>query len=148
MRCDGSTIPEPSIWHGLLSPNLNTEGLFLRGASDNEALDTEEDQIQDHVHIDSGHTHGNEGHSHGYGEWYSVFSGSGKGDCLPGAQCVHYEHGESALNNELWADRTSEYSSITITNNYSGIGWIAEEYRKGTETRPKNMKIVYIIKIF
>merc|ERR1712181_181856 len=43
VRCDGSTIPEPSVWAGQLTPNLNGEKRFLRGASDSEVLTLEED---------------------------------------------------------------------------------------------------------
>merc|ERR1712228_359390 len=60
VRCDGSTIPEPSIWAGQLTPDLNGEKRFLRGASDSEVLTMEEDQMQNHKHdiTDPGHTHG------------------------------------------------------------------------------------------
>merc|ERR1719391_1142520 len=59
VRCDGATIPEPSTWAGQLTPNLNGEKRFLRGASDSEVLTLEEDQMQDHKHTvsDPGHTH-------------------------------------------------------------------------------------------
>ena len=30
VRCDGATIPEPSVWAGQLTPNLNGEKRFLR----------------------------------------------------------------------------------------------------------------------
>ena len=60
VRCDGSPIPQPSIWAGLLTPNLNGEKRFLRGASEEDMLTLEEDQIQDHMHeiVDPGHSHG------------------------------------------------------------------------------------------
>ena len=151
MRCDGSIIPEPSIWHGIPSPNLNGEGLFLRGGSDLQVLDREDDQIQDHVHADSGHGHGNDGHSHVFGDYYSVFSGSGTGDCLwpdGSGQCVHYEHGSSVLNNLVYDSRTSGSAYVEIHKSTSGVGGVESGYRKGDETRPKNMKVVYIIKIF
>ena len=38
MRCDGSVIPEPSIWAGRMTPDLNGEKRFLRGGSDNDML--------------------------------------------------------------------------------------------------------------
>ena len=149
MRCDGSIIPQPSIWHGLLSPNVNSEGLFLRGGSDTQALNREDDQIQDHSHIDTGHSHGADSHSHGYGEYYSAFSGSGRGDCLPEAgQCMHYDHGDSTLNNYIWDSRTSDSVGLNIHSSNSGVGGIDGSYRKGVETRPKNMRVVYIMRIF
>ena len=149
MRCDGSTIPQPSIWHGLLSPNLNSDGLFLRGGSDTEVLNKQDDQMQDHLHVDSGHTHENVGHRHDYGEYYSRFSGEGTGECLPEAkQCVDYLHGESHLNCEIWAERTSELSNVEIQSSMSNMGGVHDAFRSGEETRPKNMKVVYIIKIY
>merc|ERR1719430_455672 len=60
VRCDGATIPKPSIWAGQLTPDLNGGKKFLRGSSDSEMLTMEEDQMQDHKHqvSDPGHTHG------------------------------------------------------------------------------------------
>ena len=59
VRCDGNTIPEPSIWAGKLTPDLNGEKRFLRGNSDSNVLNLEEDQMQDHKHTltDPGHGH-------------------------------------------------------------------------------------------
>ena len=52
-RCDGSTINEgPMI--GEVTPDLNTEGRFLRGALDDNAGHFQSDAIQDHQHIDKG----------------------------------------------------------------------------------------------
>lgn len=149
MRCDGSLIPQSSIWHGLLSPNLNSEGLFLRGGSDSVVLNMEDDQMQDHLHFDSGHSHDNDGHTHDYGEHYSRFKGENQGECMPEAEkCIEYLHGESHLNCEIWAERTSDPSSINIQSTNSGLGGVQDDYRKGSETRPKNMRVVYIMKIY
>ena len=59
VRCDGDTIPEPSIWAGKVTPDLNGEKRFLRGNSDSNVLNLEEDQMQDHKHDlnDPGHGH-------------------------------------------------------------------------------------------
>jgi len=70
IRCDGGIIPEPSIWAGSHTPNLNGQQLFLRGGSDSHALTVESDMFQDHIHIDHGHTHGDDGHSHKYIDSY------------------------------------------------------------------------------
>merc|ERR1719507_2404363 len=69
VRCDGSTIPEPSVWAGQLTPNLNGEKRFLRGASDSEVLTMEEDQMQDHKHQVS-----DPGHSHSFVDKYPNFN--------------------------------------------------------------------------
>lgn len=50
VRCDGSVIPEPSIWAGSHTPDLNTERRFLRGAADDsQVLHLENDQIQGNI---------------------------------------------------------------------------------------------------
>ena len=46
LRCDGSRIPQPSIWAGKKSPDLNSEGRFLRGGYDRDALLKEGHMIQ------------------------------------------------------------------------------------------------------
>merc|ERR1711990_772147 len=69
VRCDGATIPEPSVWAGQLTPDLNGEKRFLRGASDSEMLTLEEDQMQDHKHDVS-----DPGHSHTYDDKYTSYN--------------------------------------------------------------------------
>ena len=64
VRCDGHVIPEPSIWTGTYTPNLNGERRFLRGSDDVHQLTLEDDMVQDHIHKDPGHTHTDTGHSH------------------------------------------------------------------------------------
>ena len=46
IECDGSVIPEPSIWAGKRLPNLNAERRFLRGGSKIGALTLEDDMMQ------------------------------------------------------------------------------------------------------
>merc|ERR1711971_1202163 len=70
VRCDGSPILQPSIWAGLLTPNLNGERRFLRGASEEDMLTLEEDQIEDNMHEIS-----DPGHSHGYVDKYTWADG-------------------------------------------------------------------------
>ena len=50
VRCDGSTIPSPSIWAGQKTPDLNKQKRFLRGAVDEDELKLEDDQIHEHTH--------------------------------------------------------------------------------------------------
>merc|ERR1712223_522083 len=70
IRCDGGVIPEPSVWAGSHTPNLNGEKLFLRGGSDSHSLTVEGDMFQDHTHIDPGHNHADNGHNHQYIDKY------------------------------------------------------------------------------
>ena len=57
LRCDGSTVPHGSIWAGLTTPDLNGQNLFLRGGGDHQALEMENDQMEDHMHEDNYHSH-------------------------------------------------------------------------------------------
>ncbi len=70
MKCDGSEIKEPSKWAGLKTPDLNSDGYFLRGAEGKDVMKFQEDALQDHSHDlhDPGHTHYDSGHNHGI-EW-------------------------------------------------------------------------------
>ena len=74
VRCDGSTIPHPSIWAGKMTPELNKGRFFLRGSEDKDMLTLEDDQLQDHMHEDSGHSHVARStaspHSHSYKDDY------------------------------------------------------------------------------
>ena len=46
VRCDGGTIPNPSIWAGKYTPDLLSEKRFLRGGPDSDQLTYEDDQLQ------------------------------------------------------------------------------------------------------
>ena len=46
MKCDGSEIPEDSPWAGLNTPNLNSEGRFLRGGKQRNTLELQDDSFQ------------------------------------------------------------------------------------------------------
>jgi len=127
VRCDGSTIPELSVWAGQLTPNLNGEKRFLRGASDSEVLTLEEDQMQDHKHQVS-----DPGHSHVYDDRYTdnrdgPHTGPGDGEGIFG----------------LSHTRTSEKSTSGIT-----VEGVSSGYRSGSETRPKNMNVIYIMRVW
>ena len=39
-------------------------------------------------------------------------------------------------------------NKAVIQKSNSGIGGVATNYRKGGETRPKNMKVVYVMRVF
>merc|ERR1711971_894123 len=127
VRCDGSTIPEPSVWAGQLTPNLNGEKRFLRGASDSEVLTLEEDQMQDHKHELN-----DPGHSHVYDDLYT--------DNRDGPN-TGPKDGEGIFG--LSHTRTSEKSTSGIT-----VQGVSSGFRSGTETRPKNMNVIYIMRVW
>ncbi len=124
VECNGQTISDTdSPFNGQAIPDLNGEGRFLRGGT--TSGEYQEDQMQSHKHNDSGHQHQN-----------SLPTG-GAGSANPGA----------AYN---WAAQTYYWSSdISYANlgdpTDSGTG--AGEPRHGDETRPKNMSVVWIIRI-
>merc|ERR1719361_170651 len=90
VRCDGRLIPEPSVWAGSHTPNLNGERLFLRGGADSESLALEEDAFQDHLHNDIGHTHLTSGHSHSYVDRYASYDENSCDDDTSGNAMLMY----------------------------------------------------------
>jgi len=168
VRCDGNVIPEPSIWHGSLTPNLNGEGLFMRGGPDSSVLEVELDQMQDHIHVDSGHSHSDAGHTHSdaghihtdaghthpfvdiYTDWPSN-SGPHDGDSQGSLENFGVSHSKATSSSQASIQSSQaniQTSSASIQASSSGIGGITEEYRRGSETRPKNMKVIYLIRVF
>jgi len=127
VRCDGATIPEPSVWAGQFTPNLNGEMRFLRGASDSNMLTMEEDQMQDHKHglYDPGH-------SHQYDDKYT----NNKDGPNTGP-----EDGEGVFGESHTRYSVANYTRIAVQGVSSG-------YRSGSETRPKNMNVIYIMRVW
>ena len=130
-KCDGSIIQAPSTWAGQRTPDLNNEMRFLRGAPDDTVLSLEDDQLMDHLHevADSGHSHG---YKDGWRFSFERQQSSGSS--------LHYFHDDRDLGDH---DRTSS-SSVTGLK----VEGIADAYRKGDETRPRNMHVAYIMRIF
>ena len=128
MRCDGSVIPHGSIWTGKNVPNLNGERRFLRGGTDEDMLKMEEDQMQDHSHdlVDPGH-----GHAISPGFYNKKFY---KGQGSSGAQDREGGTPSTAT--------TSAATGITVAGVTAGSG------RYGDETRPRNMNVIYIIRVW
>jgi len=121
-KCDGSVI-EHGIWEGKYTPNLNGERRFLRGGNDNDVLTLEEDQILDHFHdvFDNGHSHLTYGAKEGEGHSYDGDGGGGH---------IHNVNLRSS----------TDSSGVTV-------GYVTEGFRKGDENRPKNMNVVFVIRI-
>jgi len=133
VRCDGATIPRPSIWAGQLTPNLNEEKRFLRGAPDSDVLTMEEDQMQNHKH--SIH---DPKHTHSYDDKYPNYDSNDHGYMGPSG----------------WSDKTNDRfdksHTRTTVSKATGVTvqGISSGYRHGTETRPKNMNVIYIMKVW
>ena len=128
-RCDGSVITAPSPWEGEKTPNINGEERFLRGGLDGVQLEMEEDSLQAHTHGVS-----DSGHSHGYDDKYQGWAGDGYwGPYLKDILSDRFDQSHSSITN-------SATSNIKVTD-VSGA-------RTSGETRPKNIRVVYIMKVF
>merc|ERR1739838_1117961 len=155
-RCNGEEITKGPL-KGKLTPDLNMAKRFLRGGSDETAGTFEDDSVQDHSHEDSGHSHADAGHTHyedsgGAGHW-SAFFGSDEAngeDILcsrnynDGSCGGYYMHTNSwSTENGFSAIQTAKANIQAIS---AGLGGMRSG-RTGTETRPKNMNVAYIMRI-
>jgi len=150
-RCDGSLILE-GPFTGLTTPNLNGERYFLRGGNDSTVTLMETDMVQDHVHDvdDPGHSH-------------RTYSDGGKTTYLPVAMWnkksventnERYDSGcfeTQGSDCTEWSYTTATDHSHTVTSASSEVtvGFVTPTNltRKGWETRPKNMAVIYILRI-
>ena len=132
IRCDGGVIPNPSIWAGRHTPDLNGKRKFLRGGQDASALNMEDDTVQDHRHSDAGHTHSDSGHSHSL---YTLVHGGSWGDANGGP------HFASESNADV------DPAKANIQTSHANIG-SPTGARIGEETRPTNMAVVWIMRIY
>ena len=167
VRCDGHVIPEPSIWAGTNTPNLNGEGRFLRGSDDVNQLTLEDDTMQDHIHADPGHTHADTGHSHTdaghthtdaghthttedqYSKWNEPDSNYIEDGDGRGAYINFYKKRSVASSTgraSIQASRANiQTNKAAIAASASGVGGVRAEYKRGTETRPRNMNVIYLV---
>ena len=140
-RCDGSFI-EKGIWAGKRTPDLNGERRFLRGGPDKDVLTLENDQIEDHDHGCSAkswsdpHQHKLRAFDEGY---YMCFC---KDD---------YDSKSRDLTKNV--DNWDEYNHYTTSDTVNvhttcDIGGVTNGAKSGSETRPKNMNVIYIIRIY
>jgi len=139
LPCDGTVITR-GPWAGGRTPDINSAGYFLRGSSDEAVLETEDHQLEDHTHSDPGHTHTNSPHSHKYDDSYTITN--------TGNYVVSGGNWDNWVDNhfESTQTRTSQDSTISIDSSLSNLGGVESAYNSGSETRPKNMHVVYIMK--
>ena len=164
IRCDGTTIPPPSIWAGSTTPDLNGNKHFLRGGSDSEFLETEEDQIQDlQLSIkDPGHTHSAGSHNHDpIDDRYIALSdhmcshnyGSKEQDSSGQWlywECFDHIGDNGYIPDDWWYSTKHSVSTeqITINSGSTSISLEQANYRAGEETRPVNTKVIWIMRIW
>ena len=140
LLCNGSVILEGPL-RGNTTPNLNGEERFLRGGLGYNVGTFQEDQIQDHYHSvsDPGHSHSDAGHSHRYQDE--------RRQSTQGALThISYEeylnlgaYHQSRTTSTGYASIRSSRSNVSVNGNLSG--------NVGTETRPKNMIVEWIIRV-
>jgi len=133
LPCDGRLI-EKGLWTGGHTPELNNDGYFLRGGSMDTALEMEEDQVLDHDHTDPGHTHGNSPHSHSY-------------NTREGPELI-FTKGTQYHADYLDVDGTTAEVTITIATAKTNMGMVSAGFKTGGETRPRNMKTLWLIKVW
>ena len=149
-RCDGTTITAPSPWAGEMTPNINGEGRFLRGGSDGDLLKREEDSLQQHTHgvSDPGHSHevSDSGHTHRYNDKHEGLN--------DGVDDVHWGPSEGDKYHDRWdvshyRSTTNAKSNIRVNSAKTNIRVTnVSGARTSGETRPKNIRVVYIMKVF
>merc|ERR1712130_517006 len=161
--CDGSLITdEKSPMFDQKTPDLNgvgDDGLFIRGGSESEAGLIAEDSLKNHSHDALGHNHAQQEHHHHYRERNGVDMA-----LVSAPDCDNYTYGvliDGPDHNVTWIpgvtwpdnsrvcmDRVATTASATasITQEKEKIGGIRMENgtTEATETRPKNMKAVFI----
>lgn len=150
VHCDGKPIPEPSIWAGAHTPNLNGDKRFLRGGSYQDQLTEEDDTLQDHTHDDHGHTHTDKGHKHGYYDY--VTSIEETFGCNWGNE---YRMGPKHIATQDRFDCSYHRSSssmdtaqASISTSHCGVGFVPNTYRSSGETKPKNMNVQWIMRVW
>ena len=137
MRCDGSEITDKnSIWHGHYVPDLNGDKRFLRGGSENDMLTEEEDQMQNHRHTSTAKvTIHDPGHHHSYDDNTVDDRSSG------------FKYGDGMMRQDHTRTSGSSHTGITASATVTN-SLVSNSYRTGVETRPKNMIIIWVIRVW
>ncbi len=147
--CDGSLINE-GPWQGLYTPNMTD--VFLRGGTTLNYLEYQDDSIQDHVHIDLGHTHDDPGHTHqdaGHSHGYVDRWLHQEGSTDDFDDSDDYDNGYIYENKQTASAKANIQTAFTnLRSSYANIQGVNGNSAKiSDETRPKNMKVCFIMRI-
>lgn len=122
VECNGQKLDDPqSPLHGQVIPNLNGPALFIRGGATSGVF--QQDQMQSHKHLDAGHLHGS--------------------------------HDTNGTHTPKDIDDTSnEYGFQIFANTDIGYAILGDPSqstagpaRHGSETRPVNISMVWIMRV-
>ena len=116
----------------------------------------EDDQIEDHQHEDSGHQHDCSAsssagsHSHNYvRSTYDKVDAHGGPDaviCASSYDECDQEIEDNGQTKSTTSASVSVSTSCSTSSHSSGIGHVNSAARSGTETRPLNMKVSYVMR--
>merc|ERR1719300_1789975 len=143
MFCNGSDITK-GIWSGGKTPDLNGKGLFLRGGSEDEVLMTQESSIQDHEHQDDQHNHGCTANSVADPHSHKLYVLRDISD-----HANHFSDGPLGwqLDQETDSATVNVTTTCEVNSQSSNIGGVTGA-NADEETRPANMRVLYIIRVF
>ena len=126
VECNGSVITE-GIWKGRRTPDLNNAKRFLRGGKISEVLQMESDSISlQNLHM-----------SHSL-KYYDIFYAGYDRNCGSDGATNYDSIEEPSISGRHKDFRCGKTSSVSGDINLNG---------GGSETRPVNMKVVWIMKI-
>ena len=133
-----------------MTPNLNGERRFLRGGLDADVLTLEDYQLGDHEHEDEGHSHSctatSTADAHSHDMWMDETNwGCGHSD--HGEYCTGADESKCYSGYASW-ENVKVHTTCSTTTHVSNIGKVDDGANSGGETRPKNMNVIFIIRIF
>merc|ERR1712080_619938 len=144
--CDGSTIEDPnSPFNGLNTPNINGEELFLRGGSFQQSTVVQNDTIRIHNHnINSAMYNRKDTDEDAYTDGDSnEIDLKIEGGCFE-TQSTYCTSTSAFVG---YSTPSVDVDAATVSIHSSNSGVKVNNYGS-TETRPKNMAVVYILRIF
>ncbi len=122
VQCNGQELDDRmSAYHGRVIPNLNSQGRFIRGSSTSGI--EQWDKMQSHKHLDSGHAHNTTNDRIG---------GGGNNGLHPGGPDRCKSNSTSTSGKAILGNPTSSTAGKT---------------RHGSETRPVNISMVWIMRV-
>jgi len=131
VRCNGTRITEGK-WMGQYTPDLNNAKKFLRGGPDKSErqMEDEDTKLVDHEHRTSVASH-----SHNYADKHLNTDNSDEATLLCGGS--------------YWgtSDEMKTTQETTVDVRVHGVKYLASKNRN-KETRPTNMKVIYIMRVF